>query len=182
MQLSIKSAAIASISLLSLATIAQALPDQEMPKTGRPRSINWANGKAQLSTFPMPQRNKIQEESIDYRPKCYGTNNCFGDVIFQIYNSSGGQYEGGRLSSGHQLIEAFWGAEILADFKASKLANSSSVDGTKRWYKGSRYNYETWHYKGDTIVHFVVVSKQADQAKRMRAYNDCEKSRSGCGI
>lgn len=171
------------VSFLSFSGIAQALPDMTSDAVSawfrRNRSIEMANGTARLSVFFNAQKN-VEEEVIDYRPKCYLSPGCLGTVIFQKVNSSGGQIEGGAIASGDNLIKKFWGQRILNDFKTSTLVETVSDDGLKRWYRGKTYNYETWHYTDDTIVHFGVVSKKSDQAKRIKKYKLCMQDPNSC--
>jgi hypothetical protein len=171
------------VSCFSFSGMAQALPDMTANAVDawfqRNRSIAMENGTARLSVFFNAQNN-VQEEVIDARPKCYLSPDCFGTVLFQKVNSSGGQIEGGAIASGDNLIKKLWGQKILNDFKTSKLVETISDSGIKRWYQGKIYNYETWHYTDYTIVHFGVVSKKSDQAKRIREYKLCIKEPTHC--
>jgi hypothetical protein len=171
------------VSCFSFSGIAQALPDMTSNAVDawfqRNRSIETEDGTARLSIFFNAQNN-VQEEVIDYRPKCYLSPDCFGTVLFQKMNSSGGEIEAGSIASGDNLIKKFWGQNILNDFKASTLVETVSDSGPKRWYQGKFYNYETWHHTDYTIVHFGVVSKQSDQAKRIREYKLCVENPSSC--
>ena len=171
------------VSCLSFSGIAQALPDMTSDAVDawfrRNRSIEMKDGTARLSVFFNAQKN-VETEVIDYRPKCYLSPGCVGTVLFQKVNSSGGQIEGGAISSGDNLIKKFWGQKILDDFKTSTLVETVSDSGPKRWYKGKIYNYETWHYTDYTIVHFGVVSKKSDQAKRIKEYKFCVTNPGSC--
>jgi hypothetical protein len=131
------------------------------------------DGSFHLTVFLNTQGN-VETENIDYRPKCYPSTDCFGTVRF----------EKADRSSGHNLIEVVWGQEILDDFKASTLMETLANEGTrgtKRWYQGKLYNYETWHYTSYTIVHFGVVSKRSNQGERIREYTFCAKNPRSCG-
>lgn len=171
------------VSCLPFSSIAQALPDMTSDAVSawfeRNRLIEMGNGTARLSVFLNAQGN-VETEVIDYRPKCYLSPDCVGTVLFQRVNSSGGQIEGGAISSGDNLIKKFWGQNILDDFKTSTLVEAVSDSGPKRWYQGKIYNYETWHYTDDTIVYFGVVSKKSDQVKRIREYKFCVENPSSC--
>lgn len=176
------------ISCFSFSGIAQALPDSTFEDISawykRNRMIKIDDGVARLSVFFNPQ-NKVEEETLDYRPKCYLSPDCLGRVNFRIVNTSGGQIEGEIIARGDNLIKTVWGQEVLDDFKTSKLVNTFSErkNDTKRWYQGKLYNYETWHYTDDRIVHFSVVSKQSDQAKRIQEYSRCAKNETlDCGV
>ncbi len=181
------------VSCFTFSGIAQALPDMTSNAVDawyrRNRSIETKDGIARLSVFFNAQNN-VEAEVIDYRPKCYLSPDCVpkcylspdcvGTVLFQKVNSSGGQIEAGAISSGNNLIKKFWGQEILDDFKTSTLVETVTDSGLKRWYKGTRYNYETWHHTDYTIVHFGVVSKKSEQAKRIREYKVCMKNPASC--
>lgn len=171
------------VSCLSFSGIAQALPDMTANAVNawfqRNRSIETKDGTARLSIF-FNARNTVEEEVIDYRPKCYLSPDCVGTVLFQKVNSSGGQIEGGAIASGDNLIKKFWGQKVLDDFKKSTLVETASDSGPKRWYRGKLYNYETWHYTDYTIIHFRVVSKKSDQAKRIREYKFCMENPGSC--
>lgn len=171
------------VSYLSFSSIAQALPDMTANAVDawfrRNRSVEMANGTARLSVFFNAQNN-VEAEVIDHRPKCYLSPECVGRVLFQKVNSSGGQIEGGAIVSGDNLIKKFWGQKILDDFKKSTLVETVYDSGPNRWYRGELYNYKTWHYTGYTIVHFGVVSKKSDQAKRIREYKVCMENPASC--
>lgn len=171
------------VSCFTFSGVAQALPDMTSDAVDawfqRNRSIEMANGTARLSVFFNAQGN-VETEIIDYRPKCYLSPDCFGTVLFQKVNSSGGQIEGGAISSGDNLIKNFWGQNILDDFKKSTLVETVSDSGPKRWYQGKLYNYETWHYTDQTIIHFGVVSKKSAQAKRIQEYKLCITNPTSC--
>lgn len=171
------------VSCFSFSGIAQALPNMTSDAVSawsrRNRSIETEDGTARLSVFFNAQGN-VETEIIDYRPKCYLSPDCFGKLLFQKVNSSGGQIEGGHISSGDNLIKKLWGQEILDDFKTSTLVETVSDNGIKRWYQGKIYSYETWHYTDYTIAHFGVVSKKSDQAKRIKEYKFCVKNPSSC--
>lgn len=176
------------VSCFSFSGIAQALPDITSDAVSdwyqRNRTIETTDGTARLSVFFNAQNN-VEEEVIDYRPKCYLSPGCFGKVNFRIVNTSGGQIEGELLARGDNLIKILWGQKILDDFKTSTLVEtfSDQKDDTKCWYQGKLYNYETWHYTNDTIVHFGVISKKSDQAKRIKEYIRCARNETiGCGI
>jgi hypothetical protein len=176
------------VSCFSFAGIAQALPDRTFEDISTwyqsNRRIQTEEGTARLSIFFNSQKN-VEEETIDYRPKCYLSNDCFGNLEFWIFNTSGGQIEGERLARGDNLIKRVWGQEILDDFKTAKLVDTfaNGNKDIKRWYQGKLYNYETWHYTNDTIVHFSVVSKKFEQAKRIQEYSRCARNETvGCGI
>lgn len=176
------------VSCFSFSGIAQALPGMTSDAISawyqRNRTIKIDDGTARLSVFFNAQNN-VEEEVIDYRPKCYLSPDCLGKVNFRIVNTSGGQIEGAIIARGDNLIETVWGPKILDDFKASTLIEtfSNRNDDTKRWYQGKLYNYETWHYTDDTIVHFRVVSKKSNQAKRIKEYIRCARNETvDCGI
>jgi hypothetical protein len=136
-------------------------------------STQVKDGSFQLSVF-LDAQDKVEVEVIDYRPKCWfsRSSECSGTVRFEKANRSSGQ----------NLIKTVWGQEVLDDFKSSKLMETlSSPNGTNRWYQGKIYNYETYHYINNTIVHFAVVSKKDDQGARIREYIRCEKS-SACDL
>ena len=91
------------------------------------------------------------------------------------------RFEKANRSSGQNLINTVWGQEVLSDFRLSKLMETISTRGTTRWYQGKIYNYETWHHTNNTIVHFGVVSKEADQGTRIKEYIRCAKDTRACG-
>lgn len=181
-------------SYLSFAGVAQALPDMksdevvEWFKSNRSvaplrptqkyeagmsdfdSSTQVKDGSLHLTVF-LDAQGKVETEVIDHRPKCYPSSECLGTVRFEKVNRSSGQ----------NLIKTVWGQGVLDDFKSSKLMETLSVGGTKRWYQGKIYNYETWHYTNNTIVHFGVVSKKADQGARIREYTRCAKNPRACG-
>jgi hypothetical protein len=171
------------VSCLSFPGIAQALPDMTSDAVSawfqRNRSLEMENGTARLFLV-LDAQNNVEQEFIDYLPKCYLSPGCVGTVIFQNVNSSGGQIEGGHISSGDNLIKKIFGQKILDDFKTSTLVETVSDSNTKRWYQGKIYNYETLHYKDYTIVHFGVVSKKSDQTKRIQDYKFCVNDPSSC--
>lgn len=176
------------VSCFSFSGIAQALPDRTFEDISTwyqsNRRIKTNDGTASLSVFFNPQKN-VEQETIDYRPKCYLSEDCWGNVEFRIVNTSGGQIEGERLARGDNLINRVWGQEILDDFKTSRLVDtfSNGNKDIKRWYQGKLYNYETWHSTYGTIVHFSVVSKKSDQAKRIQEYKRCARNETvDCGI
>lgn len=94
------------VSCLSFSGIAQALPDMTANAVNawfqRNRSIETKDGTARLSIF-FNARNTVEEEVIDYRPKCYLSPDCVGTVLFQKVNSSGGQIEGGAIAFSNEL-------------------------------------------------------------------------------
>ena len=118
--------------------------------------IQVNDGNLSLAIFLDVQGN-VETEHIDYRPKCYPSPECRGTTLF----------EKADRSSGKNLIKTVWGQEVL--------------DGTNRWYQGKLYNYETWHYTNNTIIHFSVVSKRSDQGTRIRKYTYCAKNPRACG-
>ncbi len=132
--------------------------------------IQVSDGNLSLTIFLDVQGN-VEIENIDYRPKCYSSPECRGTTLF----------EKADRSSGKNLIKTVWGQEVLDDFKASTFMETLSMGGTRRWYQGKIYNYETWHYTNNTIVHFGVVSKKADQGARVREYTRCAKNPRACG-
>lgn len=127
-------------------------------------STKMKDGTVNLTIF-LDRQKYVETETIDYRPNCYYSSDCYGTIRF----------EKASLSNGHNLIKAVWNQEILDDFKSSTLVESYSGMGTKRWYHGSLYNYETWHYNNYTIAHFTVVSKQVSISKRIARYVYCAK-------
>lgn len=114
-------------------------------------------------TISMNDQGTVEAENIDYRPDCYSAPNCSGTVHFEKADRADGQ----------ELITTIWGQEVLEDFQASTLIETDTTTGTKRWYQGNLYNYETWHYDNYTIVHFGVVSKQTAQTERIERYRYC---------
>lgn len=122
-------------------------------------------------TVSLDAQDKVETEVIDYRPKCSSYSECLGTLRFEKANRSSGQ----------NLINTVWGQEVLNDFRLSKLMETFSIGGTNRWYQGKIYNYETWHYTNNTIVHFRVVSKKADQGTRIREYLRCANDTRACG-
>jgi hypothetical protein len=132
--------------------------------------IQVNDGNLSLSIFLDVQGN-VETEHIDYRPKCYPSPECRGTTLF----------EKADRSSGKNLIKTVWGQEVLDDFKTSTFMETLSINGTNRWYQGKLYNYETWHYTNNTIIHFSVVSKRSDQGTRIRKYTYCAKNPRACG-
>jgi hypothetical protein len=145
------------VSCFTFSGLAQALPDMTANAVDtwfrRNRSVETEDGIARLSVFFNAQNN-VEAEVIDYRPKCYLSPDCIGTVIFQKMNSSGGQIEGGAIANGDNLIKKIWRQKVLDDFKTSTLVETVSDSGSKRWYQGKFYNYETWHSTDYTIIHF----------------------------
>lgn len=133
-------------------------------------STQVKDGAFHLTVF-LDAQGKVETEVIDYRPSCYPSSECRGAVRFEKANRSSGQ----------NLIKTVWGQAVLDDFKSSTLMETLSASGTKRWYQGKIYNYETWHYTNNTIAHFGVVSKRADQSTRIREYTHCAKNPRACG-
>ena len=132
--------------------------------------IQVNDGNLSLTIF-LDVQGTVETENIDYRPKCYPSPECRGTTRF----------EKADRSSGQNLIKTVWGQEVLDDFKTSTFMETLSINGTNRWYQGKLYNYETWHYTNNTIVHFRVVSKRADQGTRIREYAHCAKNPRVCG-
>ncbi|MDY7014411.1 MAG: hypothetical protein SVX43_12575 [Cyanobacteriota bacterium] len=133
-------------------------------------AIALEEGEIFLSVF-LNDRGVVEVENIDYRPECYGSLNCVGNVRFEATDRAGGQ----------TLIKMVWGQNVLEDFQTSTLVDSESSFGMQRWYEGNLYNYETWSYTNNTIVHFSVVSKQASLAERIEQYRYCEQNPIECG-
>ena len=133
-------------------------------------STKAEDGSFSLTVFLNTQGN-VETETIDYRPKCYTYYGCSGTVRFEKADRSGGR----------NLIRTVWGQDVLDDFQTSILMETFSDGSTKRWYQGRIYNYETWHYSDNTIVHFTVVSKKSDQGKRIKQYTFCAKNIRACG-
>ena len=74
-------------------------------------------------TVSLDVQDKVETEAIDYRPKCYVSSECHGTLLFERANRSSGQ----------NLINTVWGQEVLNDFRSSKLMETLSIGGTKRW-------------------------------------------------
>jgi hypothetical protein len=103
-------------------------------------------GTVYLSVF-LNDQGIVEDENIDYRPDCYGSLDCVGNLRFERSDRAGCQ----------NLITMVWGDAILEDFQNSTLVDTESSSGVKRWYEGTLYNYETWHYTNHTIAHFNDV-------------------------
>ncbi len=125
-------------------------------------SFKIINGTVSYSVF-LNESKTVESENIDYRPNCYGTKSCSGIVKFEQADTGNGE----------TLIKDIWGEEIFNYFKTSQLIETDLDFGTKRWYQGKLYNYETWHYDNNTIVHFSIVSKQSSQPQRIQEYRYC---------
>jgi hypothetical protein len=133
-------------------------------------STQIEGGAFHLTVF-LNAQGSVETEVIDYRPKCESFSDCSGTVRF----------EKASRSDGNNLIKNVWGQEILDDFKTSTLMETLSSSGTKRWYQGRIYNYETWHYDHYRIVHFGVISKMSEQGKRIKEYTFCARNPMSCG-
>jgi hypothetical protein len=133
-------------------------------------STKKEGGTVSLSIF-LDNRKIVETEAIDFRPDCYSSLNCSGNIRFEKSSSSGA----------HALIKSVWNQKVLDDFKSSTLVKTISGTGTQRWYQGRIYNYETWHYNNYTIAHFSVVSKQSSQSDRIERYAYCASNPSNCG-
>ena len=148
----------------SLKRVKKVAPSQSEYSSRLILSGGTSTGITELHIYLFEDNNNslVETETLDYRVSC-SKNPCRGKIRFEKSDKTDGK----------SWIQEVWGEKILDDFLKSQLSHEETQIGTYRWYQGTIYNYETWHYSNYSIVQFSVVSKNAPQSGRIKDYQYC---------